>query len=391
VPLAPPAAAGPRSTDDLVGYPPGMFLPDPSGHRDVALGLCRTAGRVLLVWNARSAQGLAQRFWDLPGGTVEAGEGLKEALAREWEEEVGWTPTVGALALVVDGAKRRAPDAPPLYTWRTFVFDVPAPPFGVLPRPGPEIEKIEIVRDVDAVMRLSAPYHGPLREHLRGDGPRHATVSWIEPEPEEGPGARPAFGADVRSLLVLAAAGAVGDAALVASEAAAARDRGLDPARIEEALLQLVPYAGFPRTLAAFAAARPPLGPSSATSAEGIPVGDRAAVGDETFATVYAESADRVRRGLEGLHPLLPAWTTEFAYGRVLAREALGLPTRELLAVAILTALGRCDDALLGHMRAAVRLGASAEAVAGAIAVVPPSAGAGRRAAARAALARLGG
>jgi len=96
-----------------------------------------------------------------------------------------------------------------------------------------------------------------------------------------------------------------------------------------------------------------------------------------------------VRRGLEGLHPLLPAWTTEFAYGRVLAREAIDLPTRELLAVSILTALGRCDDALLGHMRAAVRLGASPAAVAGAIAVVPPTAGAGRRAAARALLERL--
>ncbi len=370
-----------------------MFLPDPSGHRDVALGLCRTAGRVLLVWNARSAQGLAQRFWDLPGGTVESGEGLKEALSREWEEEVGWTPTVGDLALVVDGAKRRAPDASPLYTWRTFVFDVPAPPFGVLPRPGPEIEKIELVRDVDAVMRLSAPYHGPLREHLRGDGPRHATVSWVEPEPEPeaGSGDLRAFGADLRSLLVIAAAGAVGDAALVASEAAAARSRGLDPARVEEALLELVPYAGFPRTLAAFAAARPALGPSSAGSAESLPAGDRAGVGAATFSTVYAESADRVRRGLEGLHPLLPAWTTEFAYGRVLAREALELPTRELLAVAILTALGRCDDALLGHMRAAVRLGATREAIAGAIAVVPPSAGAGRRAAAREVLERLGG
>jgi len=366
-----------------------MFLPDPSGHRDVALGLCRTAGRVLLVWNARSAQGLAQRFWDLPGGTVEAGEGLKEALGREWEEEVGWTPTVGDLALVVDGAKRRAPDAPPLYTWRTFVFDVPPPPFGVMPRPGPEIEKIEIVRDVDAVMRLSAPYHGPLRAHLRGDGPRHATVSWIEPAPEAGSDVPPAFGADVRSLLVIAAAGAVGDAALVASETVAARSRGLDAARIEEALLQLVPYTGFPRTLAAFSAARPALGPSSSGASESLPPGDRAPVGARTFASVYGESSDRVRRGLGGLHPLLPAWTTEFAYGRVLAREALELPTRELLGVSILTALGRCDDALLGHMRAAVRLGASKEAVAGAIAVVPPTAGAGRRAAARAVLERL--
>ena len=94
-------------------------------------------------------------------------------------------------------------------------------------------------------------------------------------------------------------------------------------------------------------------------------------------------------KALTGLHPLLPTWTKEFAYGRVLSRDALDLPTRELLGVAILTALGRCDDALLGHMRAAMRLGASMDAVAGAIAVVPASVGPGKRAAARALLTRL--
>ena len=60
-----------------------------------------------------------------------------------------------------------------------------------------------------------------------------------------------------------------------------------------------------------------------------------------------------------------------------------------LLAVSILTALGNCDDPLLGHMRAAVRLGQSPERVAGAVAVVPLSAGDGKRAAARALLARM--
>jgi 4-carboxymuconolactone decarboxylase len=104
---------------------------------------------------------------------------------------------------------------------------------------------------------------------------------------------------------------------------------------------------------------------------------------------VYGDTAERVRRGLAGLHPLLPAWTLDFAYGRVLARPALALATRELLAVSILTALGRADEALLGHMRAALRLGASRDAVAGAIAVVPPACGTGKRAAARALLPRL--
>jgi alkylhydroperoxidase/carboxymuconolactone decarboxylase family protein YurZ len=79
----------------------------------------------------------------------------------------------------------------------------------------------------------------------------------------------------------------------------------------------------------------------------------------------------------------------EFAYGRVLARPELAPVERELLGVAILTAMGEASDALLGHMRAAVRLGASRESVAGAIAVVPASAGAGKRSAARALLFRL--
>ncbi len=362
-----------------------MLLSDPSGHRDVALGLCRSTGRCLLVWNARSTQGEAQRFWDLPGGTVESGESIRGALEREWQEEVGWTPVIGDLLFVSDGAKRTAPGEPPLYTWRTFVLSVEPPAFGLINKPGPEIEKVEFVHDADALLRLSAPYHRPLREFLAGRGPRLAHVDWIEPEPAAD---RTAVPSAIRHLAVLASAAAMGDAALVTSETIAALADGVPDATIEETLLQIVPYAGFPRALAAFAVARPLLGPSTGPASESDAL-SRPAIGATGFATVYGDSAERVTKGLAGLHPLLPAWTKEFAYGRVLVREAIDPPTRELLAVSILTALGRCDDALLGHMRAAVRLGATTDAVFGAIAVVPASAGAGKRAAARALLVRL--
>jgi alkylhydroperoxidase/carboxymuconolactone decarboxylase family protein YurZ/8-oxo-dGTP pyrophosphatase MutT (NUDIX family) len=361
-----------------------MFLPDPSGHRDVALGLCRDAGRVLLVLNARSVQGLPARFWDLPGGSALPGETLRAALAREWEEEVGWAPAVGDLVLTVDGRKRTASDAPPLYTWRAFVFDVAPAPFGTMPRPGPEIEKIEHVQESHLAMRLAAPYHAPLRAFLAG-GPRYAAFDWIEPASAEPP----PLSAEARRLCVLASAAACGDLALVASEAAAALGDAVPAARIEEALLQVVPYAGFPRALAAFAAARGALGASGPGAGTELPPASAPERGTAAFAAVYADSAPRVREGLRALHPLLPAWTADFAYGRVLSRDALDLATRELLAVALLTALGRCDDALLGHMRAAVRLGVPRDAVAGAITVVPSSAGEGKRAAARAVLDRL--
>jgi 4-carboxymuconolactone decarboxylase len=360
-----------------------MFLPDPSGHRDVALGLCRDAGRVLLVWNARSVQGLSTRFWDLPGGSVEAGETVRAALEREWEEEVGWRPSVGDLLLVSDGVKRTSSEAPPLYTWRVFVFAVPPPPFGVMPRAGPEIERIEMVGDGHLDQRLSAPYHAPLRAFLAG-GPRYATFSWIEPPAAEAPALDPRR----RRLCVLVAAAATGDASLVAAEAAALRAEGAAVAEVEEALLQVVPYAGFPRALAAFQAARPALGNADPAAGSEPPAATFPSSGSRAFEGVYADASPRVREGLAALHPALPAWTVEFAYGRVLSRPALDLATREVLAVAILAALGRCDDALRGHAKAAMRLGVPREALSGAIAVVPSSAGEGRRAAARLVLER---
>jgi len=357
------------------------ILPDPSGHRDVALGLARDAGRVLLVWNARSAQGTSRRFWDLPGGTVEPGESVAEALRREWREEVGVEADVGPLLLVVDGRKRNEVAAPPLYTWRAFVFDVGVA-VDAAPRAGPEIERVEWVAEADALLQMDAPYQAPVVAWLRGDRTPYASVDWIEDEAPADPAALPP---ELRRLAIVAAAAAIGDLGLVARECRAALAAGVAPARLEEALLQVVPYSGFPRALTAMGAARPVLGAASL----GLePDASPSTAGPRQFRAVYAEAAERVERGLSVLHPELARWTLEFAYGRVLARPGLSTLERELLAVTILSSLGTVGDPLLGHVRAALRLGASRDAVAGAVAVVPPSAGAGRRAAARAVLAR---
>src|SRR5688500_13579380 len=116
----------------------------------------------------------------------------------------------------------------------------------------------------------------------------------------------------------------------------------------------LVPYAGYPRALAAFAAAA--LAPADGPS-DDVPAADRVERGRAAFARVYGPTAERVLAGLGALDPRLPGWTLEHAYGRVLSRPGLALSDRELLAVSLLTALGDLDEPLLGHMRGAVRLG----------------------------------
>jgi alkylhydroperoxidase/carboxymuconolactone decarboxylase family protein YurZ/ADP-ribose pyrophosphatase YjhB (NUDIX family) len=328
-----------------------------------------------MVRNGRVAAGALRSWWDLPGGAVRAGEALPEALRREWREETGLAVTVGDLVLVADGAKRGR-DGIVLYTWRAFFFEVTS---AGAPRAGAGIDAVAWVPEHELIARLEAPYHAALRDWLRGRSARYATIDWVEDAPE----GRGAAGLP-RDLLIVAAAGAVGDADLVRAQVARALDGGETVARVRETLLQLVPYAGYPRGIAAFRAARPRLGAEPVTTAalEGT--------GAEVFARVYGDTAASVRAGLEALHPELAAWTLEHAYGRVLARGgALTLLERELLAVAILTALGNLADPLLGHMRAARRLGASVAQVEGAVRVVPASVGEARKAQALALLARL--
>ncbi len=314
--------------------------PEAAGHRDAAFGLWEAEKGLLLVRNARLLDGRATPTWDLPGGAARTGEGLVKALQREWREETGLDVDVGPLLFVVHGSKRRAIDAPPLYTWRAFVFKVRSEG---KPTPGDGIDELTWIARSKAPAYLTAPYHEALRGYLQGNDATYATCVWVEPLPaEDGSGkacdGAPTAEADrLRRLLAIAACAAAGATGLVAREVAAAREEGVADARIAETLLQVVPYAGFPRTIAAFTANDELV---SDTDSPFHPFGEEE-TGRATFADVYGDTAERVARGLERLHPELRRWTHRFAYGTVLARPVLSLLERELLAVSILTALGK--------------------------------------------------
>ncbi|HEX6256710.1 MAG TPA: NUDIX domain-containing protein [Euzebyales bacterium] len=67
---------------------------------EVAVGaVCVRDGRLLVV---RRGRGVATGLWSLPGGRVEAGETLTDAVRRELREETGLTVAVGALCGIAE-------------------------------------------------------------------------------------------------------------------------------------------------------------------------------------------------------------------------------------------------------------------------------------------------
>jgi 8-oxo-dGTP diphosphatase len=105
--------AGSLAGDRPGGQPSSMsHVPQIRPPRTVVRALARTrsGGYVLL----RRAPG--DRFgghWELPGGTVEAGESLEQALRRELREEAGLEPLTPPT--LISTARRRSPRGTPLH------------------------------------------------------------------------------------------------------------------------------------------------------------------------------------------------------------------------------------------------------------------------------------
>ncbi|MEM7261790.1 MAG: hypothetical protein AAF488_07335 [Planctomycetota bacterium] len=141
------------------------------------------------------------------------------------------------------------------------------------------------------------------------------------------------------------------DAALAecAEEPAAASD-------VVDAILQGIPYSGFPGAIDALGRWSTLDGSVPAAQWGSEAEGSAADVGVANFSEVYGEVADRVRAELERFHPELERWIIEFAYGRVMGRSPLTLADKEALGVASLLGQGRRRP-LRSHVRGALRTG----------------------------------
>ena len=166
-------------------------------------------------------------------------------------------------------------------------------------------------------------------------------------------------------LTRLGAAAAGGRADLLDGLFPEALAGGVPAGDLKETILQAVLFGGYPRAIDAFGrlerclpeAGAPPVEPD----AEDIEARGRA-----LFSKIYGEHTDRVLRKLRGFHPDFERAILRDAYGRVLARPFLPVLERELIAVAMLAALG-LPRPLYAHVRGASRVGATREQVHAAI------------------------
>ena len=129
------------------------------------------------------------------------------------------------------------------------------------------------------------------------------------------------------------------------------------PIEVEETILQSYLFLGYPTMLQALGVFRE-LVPEAASVESNFDVDDWRKRGERVCSTVYGGQYEKLRENVTRLHPDAEQWMLAEGYGKVLARGALDLKTRELCIVALLAAQD-AQRQLYSHLRGALQAGAS--------------------------------
>jgi ADP-ribose pyrophosphatase YjhB (NUDIX family) len=132
-----------------------------------AFGVLETTAGILMVQNRRQIAGIPTLVWDLPGGQVEPGELLEDALRRELLEEVG-LEVQGTPEFLFFQEGERCLDGSRHYAWRSFFYRVPA--WSGEPVAQGEIGAVAWMRPKELREKLHAPYHDSFLTWLEEGG-----------------------------------------------------------------------------------------------------------------------------------------------------------------------------------------------------------------------------
>lgn len=159
----------------------------------------------------------------------------------------------------------------------------------------------------------------------------------------------------LRALARVSAAAARGRGRALGREIRAALRAGVSTARLDEALLQLIPFAGYARAINAFAVLQQ-IAPHTPKPPKGRRGSSRR--GEALCRRIYGPVYPRMIAKMRSFHPELASWILEDGYGKMLSRPGLSIRERELIVVAVLAAL-RLPLQRESHVRGALRVGAT--------------------------------